>query len=180
MENIPAWQGGICNEAEDMGLLPSSDGCAPTFVLHRLVEHLHLPEPIDAVEPSFGPPQVILDPILPAGRHPPDIEGRVTPEDAAATTWLLSAIVEALNGHRPIAQLARHLDERVRPALEIRVRHVRRTDPDLRILSIHLFTPAHGVIEACSTLDQGERARALAARLQAKHPGWLCTALRLG
>lgn len=168
----------FCNHETDVAQQWSSIGHSPTVAVHALAEHLLSPMPAaEAWPPS---PQTICDPALLAARHPPNVKGRVRPEDAAETTWLLAAIVEALNGRRPVAQLSSYLDPLVRGDIEARVRGVIRTQPGLQIRSVHLATPACGVVEACGTLTQADRARALAARFEANHPGWLCMALRLG
>ncbi|HVV77863.1 MAG TPA: Rv3235 family protein [Mycobacteriales bacterium] len=49
-----------------------------------------------------------------------------------------------------------------------------------RLLSVHLGTPAPGVIEACAVVDGGVRARAFAFRLECIRDRWRCTVLQLG
>jgi hypothetical protein len=106
-------------------------------------------------------------------------EVRIQPADLQATRWLLSAAVEVLDRRRPLVQLRSHLNARVFAAMETRLRDPPDTRQVLRPRSVHACQPVKRVIEACCVVDQGRTARALAARLEARRQGWLCTVLRL-
>lgn len=54
----------------------------------------------------------------------------------------------------------------------------RPTQPRLR--SVHLGSPAEGIIEACAVVDGGVRTRAFAFRLEYTSDRWRCTVLQLG
>jgi hypothetical protein len=49
-----------------------------------------------------------------------------------------------------------------------------------RLRSVHLGTPAPGVVEACAVVDGGTRTRAFAFRLEHSGERWRCTVLQLG
>ncbi|HVT20795.1 MAG TPA: Rv3235 family protein [Mycobacteriales bacterium] len=62
-----------------------------------------------------------------------------------------------------------------------RVQHAatrRAANPRLR--SVHLGSPAQGVIEACAVVDGGVRTKAFAFRLEYVGARWRCTVLQLG
>lgn len=105
--------------------------------------------------------------------------GRVSQVDIEMTARLVTAVVEALGGRRPLAQLQSRLHPRVYAAMQTRVRLGLRPTHAMRVRSLHAFQPAEGVIEAAATLERADRAAALAARLQRTRPGWLCTVLRV-
>jgi hypothetical protein len=111
--------------------------------------------------------------------HPYDDEGRVSTSDMQATGLLLRAIVEVLDGRRPLVQLRDRLEKRVFAALQTRTRAIQPTTDALQLRSMHGYQTAGGAIEACATLQQGEHCRALAARLNGRKSGWLCTALQI-
>ena len=46
-----------------------------------------------------------------------------------------------------------------------------------QVLSVHVQDRPDGVAEVCATVRDGERARALALRLEALHGRWTCTLL---
>jgi hypothetical protein len=55
-----------------------------------------------------------------------------------------------------------------------------RRPPQPRLRSVHLGSPAHGVIEACAVVDGGVRTKAFAFRLEYVRDRWRCTVLQLG
>lgn len=97
--------------------------------------------------------------------------GRVPQVDVQITGRFLIAVVEILDGRRPLAHLERRLHPRVYAALQTRVRRNPHPDQATQLRSLHTFQPADGVIEACATLEGSQRAHALAARLQRRRPG---------
>ena len=108
----------------------------------------------------------------------------------AARGWtarLAQAVAEVVSGERPVRQLVRWTSEGVYAEVSRRavaaaaggvaVRS-RTTRPVVR--SVHVCEPADGVAEACALVAHGERAHALALRLEGRDGRWVCTALRIG
>jgi hypothetical protein len=87
--------------------------------------------------------------------------------------------MEVLDGRRPPAQLAVHVEPPVlrywRAAAQQRL-----VRSPARFARIRLCLPRCGVAEVAVTCDIDGRARALAARFERDPRGWRCTALRLG
>jgi hypothetical protein len=110
-----------------------------------------------------------------------DPEGRLSIADSREAHWLISAIVEALDGRRQVGQLNPYLAPKVAQAVQTRANG--RELEGLRLRSLHLSQPAKDIIEACSTVEYGTRARALAARLEVvqhkRMRRWACHLLRL-
>ena len=48
------------------------------------------------------------------------------------------------------------------------------------VSSVHVCQPTDEVAEACATVRVGDRASAVALRLEADRDSWRCTAIRLG
>jgi hypothetical protein len=137
---------------------------------------------------------------------PPDPPGlRVVPPQVArpkvssagpATERLLrawsatfaQAVVEAIGGDRPLAQLVRWTTPRVHQDLERRVRILARTSPaPLRrrtirplVYSVHVYQPTQTSAEVSVHVRYGPRSRAIAARLEQRDGRWRCTDLQLG
>jgi hypothetical protein len=121
------------------------------------------PRPTDDDEP--------LRPMTPSSDLPP-----VAP-------WagrLVQACVEALSGHRPVAQLLRwtsldvftQLQElALPPGAGARPSYVR---------SVHVSRPSDGVAEVAAVVSDGRRSRAYALRLEGRDGRWRCTDLVLG
>jgi hypothetical protein len=106
-------------------------------------------------------------------------EQRIAPADLRTTHWLLNAVVEVMSHRRPLVQLRPLLNTRVFAAMETTLRISAQSPPAIRLRSVHACQPGKGVTEACGLLEQGRRVRALAARLEARRRGWLCTVLRM-
>lgn len=75
---------------------------------------------------------------------------------------LTAAVVEVLRGQRPLEHLAGHAV----PDVHELVGHLRRASPllQLRLESLRLCQPAHGVVEVAARLSLGARYRAAALR----------------
>lgn len=128
--------------------------------------------------PTGHPDQRELDLHWPGVPRLEDL-GSVSRPELEMTSRLVSAVVEALDGRRPVAQLQPRLHPSVYAAMQTRVRQAVRPSHATRVRSLHTFQPADGAIEAASTLERAGRVMALAARLQRTRPGWLCTVLRV-
>ena len=92
---------------------------------------------------------------------------------------LVQRLVEVRAGVRPLPQLQRDTSPGLYAELE---RHLRRRPAEQaagsrRVLSVHVQDRPDGVAEVCATVRYGERARALALRLEALHGRWTCTLL---
>lgn len=119
------------------------------------------------------------------------VDADARPFDDAVTIWsarFAQAVVEVLGGDRPVSQLVRWTTNRVYSDLNRRVRilarasgsaqRVRTVRPQVR--SVHVFRPNRSVAEVSVHVRQGQRARAIAARLELCDGRWQCTALQLG
>lgn len=112
--------------------------------------------------------------------HEPGLEQR------AAT--FVRALLEVSSGTRPLAQLARvltpavyeEMQQRVAILARARTREPRQV-PANRLASIRVTHPRVGAAEVAARIAQGDRSRALAARLvhdvDRRDPTWVCTAL---
>jgi hypothetical protein len=105
------------------------------------------------------------------------------PDPRRWTARLVQASVEARQGDRPMAQLLRWTtrevyDRLTREASATQASLTRRRGTVRPIVrSLHLDEPADGVVEACAVVDDGDRSRAVALRLEGLDGRWLCTAL---
>ncbi|PPK69837.1 Rv3235 family protein [Actinokineospora auranticolor] len=99
------------------------------------------------------------------------------------TTWrMLTMLLEALDGRRPLAHLHASLAPQVYEAMLTRT-HNPRTHH--RLSTLHTFEPAPGIVEIAATirvhpLDRTTkwRLQALAGRLEQTSGTWICTLLR--
>lgn len=82
---------------------------------------------------------------------------------------LLTTILEAYAGHRPLLQVSALVTPQLLPHLQGPSRTAHRAGP------VHLCEPADGVLEACARVEAGQRVFALAARFQRTRAGWRCT-----
>lgn len=110
------------------------------------------------------------------------------PDPGAWSVSLASALLEALQGHRPIGQLSRWVDEHVLGAISLQLRR-RRSDrresmsgtgwrpPALH--SVRIQCPHPEAVEVTAHLIRERRSLAMAFRLEACGDRWLCTALEL-
>jgi hypothetical protein len=116
---------------------------------------------------------------------------RATPRELLPdpTPWagrLVQAVVEAMAGVRPVAQLIRWTTTEVYDGIQnraIRAMHERRGPTPRRLAevvrSVHVSEPVDGVAEVCAIVQQGPRCRAIALRLEGADGRWRCTALQL-
>jgi hypothetical protein len=104
-----------------------------------------------------------------------------------ATEWsstLALAMIQALLGQRPVAQLNRWVVEDVLAAISIcqrrRLRVNARIAKSTALRSIHIQHPDPEAAEVAAHVIIGKRSAAMAFRLEALGDRWLCTALDLG
>lgn len=101
---------------------------------------------------------------------------------------LVQALVEIVDGDRPVAQLVRMSTGAVYDELVDRLASLgaatsqgRRVGPlSTRVASVHVEQPDRGCAEVSARIVQGNRSRALALRLDLVDGRWLCSALRWG
>lgn len=104
------------------------------------------------------------------------------PDPAAMCGPLVLAVVEALAGTRPLAQLVRWVSPAVLDALASRTspspapRGLRRTT----IRRTHVCRIDARTAEASVVVHDGDRVRAAAVRLEARRGHWRATALQIG
>lgn len=92
---------------------------------------------------------------------------------------LLRAILEALDGRRPVEQLRHRFSDHCYRTL-LRQRRDENGHGRVRCLTrVHTCRPAQGVIELCATIRRSGRMEAAAARIEFDHLGWRCTAMLL-
>ena len=95
-------------------------------------------------------------------------------------SYRLSVLSRELDGRRPLAQLTPHLT----PSTVRYMRAALAGRPPLRepsrMTSLHLGRPRTGVAEVAVVYRRGPRARALAARFEARDGRWQCVALVFG
>ena len=99
--------------------------------------------------------------------------------DVHTTGRIVTAVIEVLNRQRALPQLEPHLAPPVYDALRTRLWRTPLPSEMARVRSLHTYQPAADAIESAATVERGDRASALAARLQRRSPGWLCTVLHL-
>jgi hypothetical protein len=96
---------------------------------------------------------------------------------------LVVAVVQALLGQRPVAQLNRWLSDEVRSAVVRRLRQHRATPPrrvvGVGLGSVRVQHPHPEVAEVAARVAVGTSTTAVALRLEALGDRWLCTALEL-
>ncbi|MFB9904806.1 Rv3235 family protein [Allokutzneria oryzae] len=132
------------------------------------------PEPSNAEARALD--QLMLELDLTQRRREPSDPVRLRQKrlhDAAGQ--LITTVLEALDGRRPLRQLLHtRLAEPVHRRLAAQLRR-NRPGQTHRLRTVHVCEPAPGVIEASGTIQQGSRVRAVTARLEITEPGWLCT-----
>jgi hypothetical protein len=103
-----------------------------------------------------------------------------------ASEWgasLVMAVVQALLGQRPIAQLNRWLADDVLSAVVRQLRQHRATSPrqvvPVGLYSVRAQHPQPEVAEVAARVGVGRSSTAVALRLEALGDRWLCTALEL-
>ena len=105
------------------------------------------------------------------------------PDAQEWSTTLALAVIQALVGQRPVAQLNRWVVEEVLAAISIRQRRSLslhgRTAVPTALRSVHVQHPDPEVAEVSAHVAIGKRSAAMAFRLEAFGDRWLCTALEL-
>ena len=103
-----------------------------------------------------------------------------------ASEWgasLVVAVVQALLGQRPVAQLNRWLSDEVLSAVVRRLRQHRATPPrrvvGVGLGSVRVQHPHPEVAEVSARISVGRSITAVALRLEALGDRWLCTALEM-
>jgi hypothetical protein len=98
------------------------------------------------------------------------------------------AVVEVVGGDRGPHQLLRWTTESVYAELTHRHAVLTRTTPGDRrvrrlrsqVRSVHVFCPSPEAAEISVHVRQGQRSRAIAARIELREGRWCCTALEFG
>ena len=136
--------------------------------------------------PATPPPARHLRLVSPPP-EPMPVEGGRLPAPAPWVARLAPAILEVAAGERPAGQLTRWVTRDIRETLARRgaaaLRHPAgkaRAPQCRRVRSVRVTTPAPGIVEASAVVIGGERARAVALRLEAVRGRWLATAVELG
>ena len=169
----------------DLAEVPrSTDG--PPAVQGSLALAFVLPSGLPAVpSPPLRLRVVGRDLARPApSARPPDDAAR--PDVARWAAMVVQAAVEVLSGDRPLTQMARWTTPEVYEQLQWRRqrRAGRSMDPGpprrAVVSSVHVCQPTDEVAEACAIVRVGDRASAVALRLEADRVSWRCTAIRLG
>lgn len=104
---------------------------------------------------------------------------------------LVQAIMEALNGTRPLQQLSRWMEPPLFSSLQLRRAlvqecqdHFGRDRPspyaDAHVQSIHAQCVTPLVLEATAVVRCRQRTRAVAIRMEARRASWIVTALEIG
>jgi hypothetical protein len=108
------------------------------------------------------------------------------PDPRRWSARLAQGLVEVLAGVRPLPQLAPWVSEEIFAELQPRVRAAERRPnrgPGMRVRAqlrtIRLCEPADGVAEVSAVVQNGNRCRALALRLEGLDGRWRCTALEI-
>jgi hypothetical protein len=106
------------------------------------------------------------------------------PDAREWSTTLTLALIQALLGQRPVAQLNRWVVDEVLAAISMYQRrsltlHGRIAIP-AAVRSVRVQHPDPGAAEVAAHVAIGKRSAAMAYRLDALGDRWLCTALELG
>jgi uncharacterized protein DUF6459 len=105
------------------------------------------------------------------------------PDPTAWSRRLVQAVIEALSGVRPVAQLIRWTTPDVYAGLQRRCHaQTGRRAPGRRavVRSVRICQPADGVVEASAVVVALGRVQAVALRLEGLDGRWRMTALELG
>ena len=136
--------------------------------------------------PAIPPPARHLRLVTPPP-EPLAVEGGRLPAPGPWVARLAPAILEVAAGERPPGQLTRWVTRDIRETLARRgaaaLRHPAgkaRAPQCRRVRSVRVTSPAPGIVEASAVVIGGERARAVALRLEVVRGRWLATAVELG
>lgn len=128
-------------------------------------------------EPDPAAPDVGLP--APPDRPYPAPQPPIPPGARESATHVLRLACEVLDGRRPAAQLAAHVDDAVlrywRSAADRR-----RVRTPARFRRMRVSHPHHAAAEVAVTVELDGQVRALAARFDLCDDRWRCTAIRLG
>ena len=130
------------------------------------------------VEHSRGDGQLALPlAIGPSARLPPPADPpRNAPQDRQFAGRMMTKILEACQGRRPLAQIRQLLE----PELYERLLAAEPPGKQPCVMrSVHTCRPADNTVESCATVHSGPRAFAIAARFEISPTGWLCTRFEL-
>lgn len=87
-------------------------------------------------------------------------------------------LLEVVDGRRPVSQLRGRLDERAADSVLAAQRSG--TGASRRVaMPVHVTRPSSRAFELCTTISEGERYRAVAARVELRRGAWLCTRFHL-
>lgn len=117
---------------------------------------------------TFGPPA----PRPGAPSDPP----RNAQRDRQFAGRMMTKILEACQGRRPLAQIQRLLEP------ELYERLLAAEPPSKQpcvVRSVHTCRPSDSTVETCATVHSGPRAFAVAARFETSETSWLCTRFEL-
>lgn len=148
----------------------------PPFDDELAARHLHLVGPYDRPLPFpvEEPRPLTVPPAGSSGMPDPATWGRI----------LLTALLESLAGRRPFRQLAGYLSPAVHNGLLAtapdQVVRQRAWARGAVVRTVHASSPAAGVAEIAAVIQTGPRARAIAARLEARDGRWRCVRLQIG
>ena len=155
------------------------------------------PHPLGAPRPARTPQPpgqgVLPLRLRPAGDQPADAffapqptPSGALPDPGPVVAGVVQAVVEVLSGARPAAQLLRWLSADVyagvqrRAALAARMRGRRPLARRATVRRVVLSSPRDGVAEAAVVVQDGQRVRAVALRLEGLDGRWRVTALEVG
>jgi Family of unknown function (DUF6459) len=106
------------------------------------------------------------------------------PDAREWSTTLALALIQALLGQRPVAQLNRWIVEEVLAAISMYQRRTLRVQErkvvPVALRSVHVQHPSPEVAEVAAHVLIGKQSAAMAFRLEALGDRWLCTALQVG
>lgn len=139
----------------------------------------HKPDVAEAAAPDNRGVRVSMVKARWAAKQLPEL-----PDAREWSTTLALALIQALVGQRPVAQLNRWVVEEMLVAISVYQRrslaqHGRIAIPTA-VRSVRVQHPDPGVAEVAAHVAIGKRSAAMAFRLEAMGDRWLCTALELG
>lgn len=109
------------------------------------------------------------------------------PHPVEWTARMARAVIEAVAGERPAAQLTKWTTREVFNQVSIRAQVARRhpagkslAAPLRKVGSVRVCAVAPGIVEACAVVSGMTRARAIAMRFESRQDRWILTALQLG
>ncbi|MEZ2370704.1 Rv3235 family protein [Arthrobacter sp. RCC_34] len=139
---------------------------------------------------------VTLRTITPPRPAPPPVpasfdEARRLSQLKGQVQRLVQAVMEALNGSRPLQQLSRWMEPELFASLQLRralvqesQEHFGRGRPspyaDAHVQSVHAQCPTSQIVEATAVVRCRKRTRAVAIRMEARRTSWIVTALEIG